>query len=60
MFINIPRFGEIRDAQVRAAELERFLRELVAKINEDTERVEARVTKIETHENKDEFLSRRA
>lgn len=60
MYINIPRFSEIRDARVRAAELERFLREFVAKTNEEIERVESRVTKIETHENKDEFLSRRA
>jgi hypothetical protein len=51
MYINIPRFGEIRDAQVRAAELERFLRELVAKINEDTERIETRVIKTEAKVN---------
>ena len=47
MYINIPRFGEIRDARVRAAELERFLRELCEKINEEVERVEARIPKTE-------------
>lgn len=47
MYINIPRFGEIKDARVRGEELERFLRELCEKINEDTERIETRVIKTE-------------
>lgn len=35
MFINIPEFGKIEDPKRRGEELERFLRELVAKVNEE-------------------------
>lgn len=39
MFINIPRFAEIPDARRRCEELERFLRELVGKIDEELDEV---------------------
>ncbi len=39
MFINIPRFREITDPARRSEELERFLRELVGKIDEELDEV---------------------